>query len=137
MNNLSPLIPIVAAFVAAILAFLFGRQAELSKHYSSLRTEAYVDFLGAVAEIAICQRRGDSEKETTALARLAAAKARIAIYGSKPVAVKAAKFFAECGELSSPAGRASFLAVAAAMRSEGGRNVKVLEENVLEVLLFK
>ena len=46
MNNLSPLIPIVAAFVAAILAFLFGRQAELSKHYSSLRTEAYVDFLG-------------------------------------------------------------------------------------------
>ena len=63
MNNLSPLIPIVAAFVAAILAFLFGRRAELSKHYSSLRTEAYVDFLRAVAEIAMYQRRGDSEKE--------------------------------------------------------------------------
>jgi hypothetical protein len=137
MSNFSPFIPIVAAFVAAILAFLFGRRVEFSKHYRSLRTEAYVDFLGAVAELAVFQRTGEAEKGTEARARLAAAKARIAIYGSPPVTAKAAKFFVEHGELSTPAGRASFLAVAAAMRSEGDWNTSALQEDVLEGLLFR
>lgn len=98
MNNwIIGVLPLVGVILGAVLQFLLSRAAEKGKHIAALRSEAYSDYLRAVA--AAAHLRSD-EDLVVALKAAADAKARIAVYGS-PSVVKALARFEESGPVLS------------------------------------
>ena len=91
-------IPAVVAAIAALVGVVIG---SLLNHYFEIRiikptaqiqetTDAYVDFINGVAALKQVQRVGDDS--STHLAKIASAKARIAMYGHPSVIAAIAEF---------------------------------------------
>jgi hypothetical protein len=84
--------------------------AEASKQYQSIKNQSYVDFIKAVAGIAIAQKNADRAKELEFTILLTDAKARIAIYGSnKDVLERMGTFFEKYGALNSSEAMTAFV----------------------------
>lgn len=107
-----------------------------SNRYENAKTEAYVDFYRAAALLAIAQRAGSADKELDANAALADAKARIAVYGSKPVTEALSRFFTEYGHLRSSPAAASFIEAVQLMRSEAVSPKDSVSESSISGLFF-
>ena len=136
LSDISPLSGVIGALIGAVATYWFGLRGEASKNYKKLRTDAYVDFIHAVAVMAAANRSKDETKaaETSALA--ADAKARIAIYGSRAVANGLAEFFLHHGVLNSEPALSSFARVIALMRAETPGGKEELESSTLRQLVF-
>jgi hypothetical protein len=99
--------------IGAALQFWFSRAAERMKHTESLRSQAYADYLRAVA--AAAHLRSDEDLRD-AHRDAADAKARIAVYGSVSV-ISALARFAETGAVLTNGPPAdAFLALVSSMR---------------------
>jgi hypothetical protein len=90
--------------------------AEASKQYQSIKNQAYVEFIKAVAGIAIAQKNSDRERDLESTILLTDAKARIAIYGSKDVLERMGAFFETYGALNSSEAMTAFVDAIQKMR---------------------
>ena len=79
----TPILPLIGVAIGASLQYFFSKSSESRKHLSSLRTQAYIDYINCVAESSKVKK--DQKKLIDLLARAADAKTRIAIYGSSHV----------------------------------------------------
>lgn len=122
-------LPLVGVVLGAALQFWLSRTAERERYTTDQRSQAYADYLRAVA--AAAHLRCDEDLRD-AYRDAADAKARIAVYGSSLV-IKALSQFEEFGATLGDvgAGRA-FLAVVSAMRSD----CNVVPERELELILL-
>jgi hypothetical protein len=122
------ILPLVGVLLGAGLQFWLSRAAAREQHSATLRSQAYADYLRAVA--AAGHLRSDEDLRD-ALRDAADAKARIAIYGGNEV-IKALSRFEEAGAVLSdePAAKA-FVSLVSAMRSGAA-----VPDHELELLLL-
>src|SRR4051794_7300139 len=88
---LTTLLPVLGVIIGASLQYFFSKSGEKRKQLEALKTQAYVDYLRSVAQVAQLER-GASSKRAEALAASADAKTRICIYGSAKVIDALASF---------------------------------------------
>jgi hypothetical protein len=101
--------------VGASLQYLFTRFLEERRHRQSLQTEAYTDYIQAVAEA----RHIDLYTERPSIfARLADAKTRICLYGSPEVIARLAEFESKGGVIGDDQQREAFMHLIEAMRGK-------------------
>jgi len=120
----------------SIPAIFFSKASEERKHKQNLQTQAYVDFLRAVAGLAIARRFGDRSEKLENVTLLADAKARISIYGTKPVVESLAEFLRGDETLNSLGSKKAFVKVCQTIRSESlTADQAVLDRDVSQLLL--
>lgn len=104
---------ILGIVVGASLQYLFTRFLEERKHRQALQTNAYTDYIQAVAQA----RHIDLYAERAAVfARLADAKTRICLYGSAEVISRLAEFERKGGVIGNNEQSQAFMRVIEAMR---------------------
>jgi hypothetical protein len=114
--------------VGASLQYLFTRFLEERRHRQSLQTEAYTDYIQAVAE----SRHIDLHAERASVfARLADAKTRICLYGSPEVITRLAEFESKGGVIGDGQQREAFMHVIEAMRGKSKLQTSQVELIVL------
>jgi len=101
--------------VGASLQYLFTRFNEDRKHYRLLQTEAYADYLRAVAEGAHLSLSVD---EAERHARIANAKTRVCLYGAKEVVALLAQFEREGAVIGNEQQCKAFVRLVQAMRAD-------------------
>lgn len=119
---------VLGIVVGATLQYLFTRFLEERKHKRLLQTEAYVDFLRSVADGAHLHA-GVNEAEVHA--RIADARARIALYGSPDVVRLLAEFDRTGNAIITKEQREAFVRLIKVMRGDDQ-----VESDVLEVVLI-
>ena len=142
--NLALVVPIVSAIVAAIVSLsivFLTRRSETIKHLQSLRIAAYVDFIRAVAGLAVVSRDAVQSKEHFAKdwelrMLLADAKSRIAIYGSESVVGSLTKFLRNGNVLNTPERARAFTAVCQKMRGDTRPKLETISDSDMHFLLF-
>jgi hypothetical protein len=122
----------VGVALGATLQYWFGQRAEAKRHRREKRADAYAEFLKAIA--AAARLRNDDDL-AEALRAFAAAKARIVVYGSRPVVDAIAAFELAGAETGTAEGAATLIAVCRAMRGEQGAGDDV-SDSVLRALLI-
>jgi len=123
------ILPLFGVVVGATLQFWLNRAAAREQRGDTLRSQAYADYLRAVA--AAAHLRSDEDRRN-ARRDAADAKARIAVYGSAEV-IKALSRFEEAGAVitDGPAAQA-FVSIVSNMRPGGG----AVPNHELELLLL-
>ena len=121
-------LPLLGVGVGAILQYLFSRSAEIRKQAYSLRQQAYVDYLRALA----LSGHTDGPEDLAKAQLLAAdAKTRIVVYGDRAV-LEALASFEEAGpSLNNPRSTQCFLRVAFTMRTKAD-----VDEDCLRTVLL-
>jgi len=120
--------------VGVTLQALLSRFGESAKAKSTLRMQAYVDYIACLADSAHVQ----PERLPEIFARAANAKTRISIYGSAPVLTALAEFEKAGGAVQSEAQRAAMVVLVSAMREDGaGKGRLAVAEDVLMPIPFK
>lgn len=136
MNHdfLVSLLPIFGVVLGAVMQQYFSRKADSRKHFSSLKAQAYVDFVRAVAKLAQVGKAGSMERGGL-LSDTADGKTRICIYGSARVVGLLAKF-EECGStLATPEAQSIFIRMFEGMRVESlGERERVSDIQLGKVL---
>jgi hypothetical protein len=113
-------LPLAGGFLGALFQSWLSRKAETEKRIELLRSEAYADFLKAVA--AAGHLRSDDE-HVAARRGLADAKARIAVYGSAAIIKALAKFDQGGAVLDNQDSASRFVALVSAMRPDEGKHL--------------
>lgn len=146
----SPTVTFIVAFLAAFLGYLFSKRAEEQKHRRTLQSQAYADFIRAVAGMATTKQQlvtnshkveSEQRKEmynrlNEGLASLADAKARIVIYGTKPVVEALADFFHHGATLDNEASYQRFVRAIQSMRLDSwGKSELIRDSDVVRLLL--
>jgi hypothetical protein len=108
MSGWTAVLPLIGVAVGAVLQHWLSRNAEARKQLELLRSQAYVDYLRAVAKAA---HASSIDAQRSALADAADAKARIAVYGSARVVQALAAFEHAGPTLDNPRSISCFLAV--------------------------
>jgi hypothetical protein len=108
-------LPVLGVGVGAILQYIFSRSAEVRKQAYSLRQQAYVDYLRALAQAGHAKGPEDLAK-----ARLLAAdaKTRIVVYGDRAVLDALATFEEAGASMNNPRSTQCFLQRALTMRAK-------------------
>lgn len=119
--------------MGASLQYFFSRSAESLKQFRLLRSEAYTDYLRAVAKLAHAGA-SDKAKQMEGFAEAADAKSRISIYGASGVIEKLAAFERNGASINSEAAIKAFLALCEEMRKESPGAGKVGESELRWVL---
>lgn len=130
MTNLTiAILPLVGVVLGATLQFWLSRTADREKNADALRSQAYADYLRAVAVAG--HLRSDQDLRDAHL-DAADAKARIAIYGSAQV-INALSRFEEAGAVitEGPSAQA-FVSVVSSMRADSN----AVTNRELEILLL-
>lgn len=123
------ILPLVGVVLGASLQFWLSRAAAREQHVDTLRSQAYADYLRAVA--AAGHLRSDEDLRD-AQRDAADAKARIAVYGSPEVIKALASFEGAGAVISDGPGARTFVSLVSAMRS--GKTV--VSSHELELLLL-
>jgi len=118
------------------MRYLYGKRAEASKQFQTLKNQAYVNFVKSVAGMASAQRFKNKEKEFEFLILLADAKARIAVYGDKEVIEGIAAFYRTHGLLATPEAMLSFVEVVQKMRKQAVHKDESVIVKEISQLLF-
>ena len=106
---LTALLPLVGVVIGAGLHYLFSRSGERLKQLEASRSQAYVDYLRCVAQIA--KARDDQKTRGELLAALADAKTRVCMYGSIKVIRALADFEKGGSVLTAPDSIQRFLEI--------------------------
>ena len=121
------LIALGAALLGALVQAILASRFEHSKFVRDQRRESYEQFLTALAEQSIHASGG--KDLVSANAKLAAARPKIALFGSKKVVALAARLFTNTNSFQSPEDQDRYSELILAMRRDSvGRddyNIKV------------
>lgn len=120
---------LLIALVGAVIGAALSRWTDRAKHHEELQTNAYANYLTAVA--AAAHLRSDDDLRD-ALRSAADAKALIAVYGSSDVIRMLARFEEAGGTLVAGPSVPVFLKLVAAMRPES----ESVSERELSLLLL-
>jgi hypothetical protein len=135
MNVVSLLAPALSAVlglaVGALLQYYFSRRLEAARHFQELRTRAYSDFIGGVAETANAARKGDKALQLEALAKATEAKIRILLYGSRAVVNAVSEFSIAQGAVSSEAVAPRFVEMIQAMRADSAIRLEGIADTAI------
>jgi hypothetical protein len=120
--------------IGASLQYLFTRYLETQRHLRELRSNAYLDYFRSVSE-QVHSADHQQLEDRDPLGKLADAKARICLYGSREVVHTFAIFENLGAALSSAQQRTAFVAMVAAMRADSGV-VRRPEDRDIETVLL-
>ena len=144
--DISPLVAaglsLVSAIIGAGLQYLFSRSSETHKQLATLRSDAYVDYLRCVAELAKIGRpdrrlrNSDRRRHSDLLAQAADAKTRICIYGTAPVIAALSAFEAKSPIIDSESSAKVFLNLVKEMRRENIGKLEAAKESDLSLILL-
>ena len=128
------LIGISGVGASALIQYYLGRQSEKNKKAVEIRSQAYLDLINAVSEIASSARHNEP-RDLEQLQNLNKAKARVILVGSNNVVKEVHHFFTEYGVLNSDTSFDAFSDIVAEMRSDlsGERS---LDDKILVESLF-
>lgn len=129
------LFPVITLILGAFLQFMFSEKSDKRKQKYLLKTDAYTDFLSAIAGLANSQRCKHIDKEFEFNILLTNAKAKIAVYGSDKVISKIAEFYREGAKLNDANSIKIFISLISEMRNENHKNSNS-KFNELSHLLF-
>lgn len=105
-------IPMLVAACAAVMTFVSGILIERSKRRNALRTEAYAEYLSAIA------RSGNPSDRPKVLADAALAKCKIVIHGASEVIAALSAFEKAGAAAATEEGRESLISLVIAMRGD-------------------
>jgi hypothetical protein len=132
VNLLTPaLSAVIGLAVGAILQYYFSRRLDAVRHFQDLRTRAYSDFIGGVADTANAARKGDHTLQLDALAKATEAKIRILLYGSRAVVNAVAEFSVAQGSVTSKEVAPRFVEVIHAMRGDSVIPLKRIDDTAI------
>jgi hypothetical protein len=123
---------VIGLALGAVLQYYFTRRLETLRHFQELRTAAYSEFIGAVAQSANASRQGDKSLQDEALARATEAKIRILLYGSKAVVRKLGEFSRAQAAVDSEEVAPRFVALIQAIRADARvRPDEIADDSIL------
>ncbi|WP_026957200.1 hypothetical protein [Aliagarivorans taiwanensis] len=128
------LIGLSGVLASAFTQYYLGRKSERNKNVLEVRTQAYLDLINSVAELASSAKHG-AKRNREQLATLIQAKSRVVLIGSNDVVLALHHFFENYPSLSSDEAYRAFSKIVAAMRSDLSGDVS-LDESVLVESLF-
>ncbi|WP_342609708.1 hypothetical protein [Vibrio tritonius] len=129
------LIGISSVIVSAVVQFVLGRLSEKSKKTNEIRSQAYLDFLNSVSDIASTSKLRHEKMDLKQLQNLTSAKTRVVLIGSDEVVQEIHNYFNKHGRLDSDESLADFSLIVSAMRRDlSGKNT--LENKILMEALF-
>jgi len=105
--------------IGASLQYLFTRYLETQRHLRELRSNAYLDYFRSVSE-QVHNADFQQLEDRDPLGKVADAKARICLYGSRAVVHSFAVFENLGATLVTAQQRAAFVAMVTAMRADSG-----------------
>jgi len=128
------LIGLTGVVVSALVQYYLGRQAESNKKTIEIRTNAYLDFVNSVSEIASSAQHNQN-RSLNQLQKLNQAKTRVVLIGSDEVVNAIHTFWSKFGSLDSEDAISSFSIIISAMRKDlsGGKS---LPNDILKEALF-
>ena len=124
----------LTALILAYLNFRLTREINRNSKNTELRTQAYVDFIDAVAESAMAGQSGKNRPDSITK-KIVDAKTRIAIYGDLEVIQGLAEFDRDHGWAHDKESRDSLTRLVLAMRNtQVGRSKNDLKRDIRQVL---
>ena len=119
--------------LSAYVQYFLGKQNDKNKKAVEIRSQAYLDFLNTVSEIAGSEKH-NQDRSVNQSQSLIQAKSRVILIGSNRVAREVHDFFSEYGVLNSDEAFDSFSKIVSAMRSdltgESSLSSKVITETL-------
>lgn len=116
------LIGIFGVLVSALVQYYLGRQAEGRKKIIEIRTQAYLDLLNSVSEIAGSAKHSEA-RGLAQLQKLTQAKTRAVLVGSNEVVQAIEMFWREYGVLDTNEACSAYTSIVSAMRKDlSGQN---------------
>jgi hypothetical protein len=132
----SSLITILAVVVGASLQYWFSQISASREKFGLLRTNAYVDFLRAMAEVGIAQKSKNMEQERRGFTLMLDAKARIAVYGSSNVVNTLANFWRLGASLDTPERIKALIILCQTIRMESNpKSDPITDEDISQFLI--
>ena len=131
---LVPFLPLLGALVGAAAQHFLSRTQDAERQHLALRTSAYVDYLRGVSASARARQDGSEVDQAKAIALVADAKARMAVYGGAATLHALAELGRRGDSLATEEGRSAFVTLSETMRAESGR--EVVERDDLARVLF-
>ena len=132
---LTAVLSFFGVIIGASLQFLFTRHMEGQRHLRELRSKAYMDYLKCVCEQAQFRFKEENKEKQELFSRIADAKARICLYGSKE-AIQAFSQFEKLGaSMGSIEQRTAFTSMVSIMRADSGGEIGTDPEDIQIVLL--
>jgi len=122
---------VVGVFVGALMQYWFGRRAAEQARYLELKSQACADYLNSIASVAFAS----SEERPQALQKVAAAKARLCVFGDGPVIEEMVRLENTSLNLADPDAQKAFISLLQVMRKRGIA-VGEVEDSAFQVLLF-
>ena len=139
MNQISAVVAAIATLVGIVIGgwlnHYFGIRAIKPTAQIRETTDAYVDFIDGVAALKQVQRVGDDS--STHLAKIASAKARIAMYGHPSVIAAIANFDKQGSQITAHT-YGAFLSIVLEMRRDVSKDKSRSHqmEDDIKILLF-
>ncbi len=128
------IIGLIGVGASALIQFFLGRRAEKSKKILEIRTQAYLDFINIISEIASSAKHRD-KRTLEQLQKLTQAKSRIALIGSAEVVLEMRKFFSGTNFLITDESFLAFSMLISAMRKDLTKSDSI-EIGVLRDVIF-
>ena len=129
------LIGIGGVLSSALVQFMLGTILEKKKNNNEVRTQSYIDYINGVAELAQLSKEPNTGAgdRNIALAKVASATGRIAIYGGREVIGALAEFSQNHTRLETDESFNSFMLIVAEMRKETLNNKSLLDTDIDEL----
>jgi hypothetical protein len=120
MKMETAMIAFAGVLVGAILQYYFTRLIENQRHVRDLRSQAFIDYLNCVSEQAQFRPKMGSNEQKEIFCRIANAKGRICLYGSKKVISAFSKFDELGSGMNTPEQKEAFTKMISLMRIDSG-----------------
>ncbi|WP_248465383.1 hypothetical protein [Pectobacterium versatile] len=139
LDSLLPYLPFAGVVIGAFLQYVFTRQIEYKRALRDMKTKSYMDYLKGVCEQAqalnIPDKKIADERRSEAFIKVADAKARICLYGSKRVIEAFAEFERLGASMATKPQRDAFISMTVEMRKDAGLASMPSGEDLTLVLL--
>jgi len=130
------LIGLIGVGASALIQYFLSGQREKNKNMVEIQTQAYLDFINAVSDIASSAKHNKA-RTLEELQKLTQAKSRMILIGSDDVVKEAHRFFTEFQALDDKESFKAFSKVVLAMRLDLAGSNSLSSKVVLESLFGK
>lgn len=130
----SALLPLIGIIIGAFLQYYFSRHLENVRIQREARIQAYTDYLKSICELAF-PNQGESTDGSVINARIADAKCRICLYGSRKAITAFALFEERGASISTPEQYNAFISMVKIMRKDSVKSANVSIDQ-LGLILF-
>jgi hypothetical protein len=126
---------LIGVLASALVQYKLGRLNERSKKEEEVKTQAYLDFVNVVSEIASSSKGGNRTVESEQHRKLVSSKTRVVLLGSDKVVRSISTFFCKHQQLNTAEAYNDFTLVMLEMRRDVSVKNK-LNSDELYVALF-